>query len=113
MTECFVGLVIVGVIAFIGFAVWDHYDASFVHEGAIVSRNHSAAWTEIRHHTHSDGHGHTYSTTVPIYHPERWYIVIEGVGRNEKVRQRCIDVPQNYWATLQVGQHYVAEATEE
>jgi hypothetical protein len=75
-----------------------------------VARRYSAAWTEIQHHSHSDGRGGSYTITTPIFHPERWYIVIEGMGRNNKVRQRSIDVPQNYWATLKVGQHYVAEA---
>lgn len=68
-------------------------------------------------------HRNAYSTVVPIcngrtvilipqYHPERWYVTIEGEDEDGDIRHITVDVDEAIYNQIVIGQKWVQENNE-
>lgn len=100
-------MLVVVVVAFIGYAFTCEVISWRLHEGEIVDKSYHPQWTQI-----SVIHSSKSTIIVPIHHPEHWTITIEGDDQYGKHRRRSISVSHSSYDALKVGEHYVAEASQ-
>ena len=67
--------------------------------GVVVELTHREAWTEMR-----PVKAGTVTTVVPIIHPERWGVVLEGKRMGGGFGRYEWSIPESEWLALHIGQ---------